>query len=140
MRTVKGMPERLLWRPYTSRTAEVSVLLLEMGFGRAERDGPLAMTRRWSGPDAYRYDGPMAWNLDIGYEQFTRLCLALARDILGPSVRPLNSPRSPWDAEFDTGTAYWQPAAGSRGRKERPGHPGRQVPPRSAKAQEGIPG
>jgi len=70
------------------------------------------MTRRRSGPDAYRYDGPMAWNLDIGYEQFTRLCLALARDILGSSVRPLSSPRSPWDAEFDTGTAYWQPTAG----------------------------
>jgi hypothetical protein len=50
--------------------------------------------------------------MDIGDEQFTRLCLALARDILGPSVRPLNSPRSPWDAEFDAGTAYWQSAAG----------------------------
>jgi hypothetical protein len=58
-----------------------------------------------------RYDGTVAWNLDIGYEQFTRLCQALARDILGPSVRPLNSPRSPWDAEFDTGTAYWQSTA-----------------------------
>jgi hypothetical protein len=51
----------------------------------------------------------VAWNLDIGYEQFTRLCQALARDILGPSVRLLNSPRSPWDAEFDTGTGYWRP-------------------------------
>lgn len=54
----------------------------------------------------------MEWNLDIGDEQFTRLCQALARDNLGPSVRPLNSPRSPWDAEFDAGTAYWQSATG----------------------------
>lgn len=54
----------------------------------------------------------MEWNLAIGDEQFTRLCQALARDILGPSVRPLNSPRSPWDAEFDAVTAYWQSAAG----------------------------
>jgi hypothetical protein len=112
VRTVKGMPERLLWRPCTSRTAEVSVFLLERGLrpGRAQR--PPVMTRRWPGPDPYRYDGPVAWNLDIGDEQFTRLCLALARDIIGSSLRPLNSPRSPWDAEFDTGTAYWQLAAG----------------------------
>lgn len=63
---------------------------------------------------AYRYDGAVAWNLDIGYEQFTRLCQALARDILGPTVRPLSSPRSPWDAEFDTGTVYWQPTTGDQ--------------------------
>jgi hypothetical protein len=56
----------------------------------------------------------VGWNLDIGDEQFTRLCQALARDILGPGVRPLNSPRSPWDAEFDAETAYWETAAGEK--------------------------
>jgi hypothetical protein len=42
------------------------------------------------------------WNLDIGAEQFERLCQALARYVIGPAVRVVGAgPDRGWDAEFE---------------------------------------
>jgi hypothetical protein len=47
------------------------------------------------------------WNLDIGAEQFERLCQDLARLVIGPAVRVVRAgPDRGWDAEFEGPVHY----------------------------------
>lgn len=49
----------------------------------------------------------MEWNLDIGAEQFEKLCHAVARQILGPAVRAVRPrPDGGRDAEFEGPVPY----------------------------------
>jgi hypothetical protein len=52
-------------------------------------------------------DGLVEWNLDIGAEQFERLCQDLARHVIGPAVRVVRvGPDRGWDAEFEGPVHY----------------------------------
>jgi hypothetical protein len=52
-------------------------------------------------------DGLVEWNLDIGAEQFERLCQDLARHVIGPAVRVVRTgPDSGWDTEFEGPVHY----------------------------------
>ena len=51
--------------------------------------------------------GPVGWSLDIGAEQFEKLCQALARQLLGPAVRAVRpGPDGGRDAEFEGPVHY----------------------------------